>query len=181
VTRLFTQAWLQCAHASADGLWTLARGLARRQVDYRAVLSNADERRRHDFDGRGYLSERRLSEFCGFVLTTAVDQLDFMRDLLDLDRMQNRIMGYAERGEAAKELPAGSGLVLREIFLRGQIPRGEVARIVGVSPRTAQTVTGRLLRTGLLVSDSPKGPVRLGFPSAAAGSYLPDLFPAGAE
>jgi len=181
VTRLFTQAWLQCAHTSADGLWTLARGLARRQVDYRAVLSNADERRLHDFDGRGYLSERRLSEFCEFVLTTAVDQLDFMRDLLDLDRMQNRIMGHAERGEAAKELPAGSGLVLREVFLRGQIPRGEVARIIGVSPRTAQTVTGRLLRTGLLVSDSPKGPVRLGFPSAAAGSYLPNLFPAGAE
>jgi len=178
VTRLFTQAWLHCAQASADGLWTLARGLARRQTDYRAVLSNADERRLNDFDGRGYLSDRRLSEFCEFVLTAAVDQLDFMRELLDLDRMQNRIMSYAERGESEKELPAGSGLVLREVFLRGQIPRGDVARIIGVSPRTAQTVTGRLLTAGLLVSDSAKGRVRLGFPSTAAGSYFPNLFPA---
>lgn len=181
VTRLFTQAWLHCAQAAADGLWTLARGLARRQTDYRAVLSNADERRLNDFDGRGYLSDRRLSEFCEFVLTVAVDQLDFMRELLDLDRMQNRIMGYAQRGESAKELPAGTGLVLRDVFLRGQIPRGDVARIISVSPRTAQTVTGRLLTAGLLVSDSAKGPVRLGFPSTAAGDYFPNLFPAGAE
>lgn len=181
VTRLFTQAWLHCAQASADGLWTLARGLARHQADYRAVLSNADERRLNDFDGRGYLSDRRLSDFCEFLLTTAADQLDFMHELLDLDRMQHRILGFAARGEAAKELPAGSGLVLREVFLRGQIARGDVARIIGVSPRTAQTVTGRLLAAGLLVSDSAKGPVRLGFPSIAAGSYFPNLFPAGDE
>jgi Fic family protein len=57
VTRLFTQAWLHLAVASADGLWTLARGLARRQDHYKAALSNADERRLNDFDGRGYLSE----------------------------------------------------------------------------------------------------------------------------
>jgi Fic family protein len=133
----------------------------------------------NDFDGRGYLSDRRLSEFCEFLLTAALDQLNFMQELLDLDRMQNRITGYAERGEAAKDLASGSGLVLREIFLRGQIPRGDVARIIGVSPRTAQTVTGRLLAAGLLISDSAKGPIRLGFPSIAAGSYFPNLFPAG--
>lgn len=181
VIRLFTQAWLHGAEASGDGLWTLSRGLARRQPEYRAALANADERRLNDFDGRGYLSLRRLEEFCAFVLTTAVDELDFMRDLLDLDRMQLRLTGYAQRGEAAKELPAGSGLVLREVFLRGQIPRGDVARIIGVSPRTAQTVTGRLVTAGLLVSDSPKAPVRLGFPATAAGSCFPNLFPAGGE
>ena len=62
-----------------------------------------------------------------------------------------------------------------------QIPRGDVARIIGISPRTAQTVTGRLLKDGLLVSDSAKGPIRLGFPSRAAGSFLPNLFPVDPE
>jgi Fic family protein len=181
VTRLFTQAWLQAAGASADGLWTLSRGLARRQDHYKAALANADERRLNDFDGRGYLSDRRLGDCCEFLLQTALDQLDFMRVLLDLDSFQNRISGYAERRESSKELPAGSGLLLREVFLRGQIARGEAARIINVSPRTAQTVTGRLLAGGLLVSDSPKGAVRLGFPSDAAGSYFPNLFPAGAD
>ncbi len=181
VARLFTQAWLQLAGASADGLWTLSRGLARRQELYKAVLSNADERRLNDFDGRGYLSERRLSECCEFLLRTAGDQLEFMQGLLDLDRVQNRIAGYAERRESAKELPSGSGWVLREVFLRGQIARGEVARVINASPRTAQTVTGRLLQEGLLVSDSPKGPVRLGYSADASSHFFPNLFPAGAE
>jgi len=71
--------------------------------------------------------------------------------------------------------------VLREVFLRGQIARGEVARVINASPRTAQTVTGRLLQEGLLVSDSPKGPVRLGYCADASSHVFPNLFPAGAE
>ena len=181
VIRLFTQGWLQCAGTAADGLWTLARGLARRHQDYKAGLARADERRLNDFDGRGYLSQRRLEEFCEFALVTAVDQLDFMDELLDLSGMQRRILGYAERRESASELPKGAGAVLREVFLRGEIIRGEVARIIGASPRTAQTVTGRLLKQDLLRSDSPKGSLRLGFPATAAESYFPNLFPAGAE
>jgi Fic family protein len=181
VTRLFTQAWLHCAGAAADGLWTLARGFARKQQDYRVMLAGADERRLNDFDGRGYLSERRLVEFCEFALATAVDQLDFMHELLDLQGMEQRVAGYAERREAAAELPKGAASVLREVLLRGQIARGDVARIIGASLRTGQTVTGKLLRQGLLLSNSPKGPLRLGFPASAAGSYFPNLFPAGAD
>lgn len=181
VTRLFTQGWMQCAGAAAEGLWTLARGFARKQQDYKMMLARADEGRMNDYDGRGNLSERRLGEFCEFTLTTAVDQLDFMHELLDLQGMQRRIMGYAERRESASDLPKGAGAVLREVFLKGEIIRGEVAHIIAASPRTGQTVTGELLKQGLLLSDSPKGPLRLGFPSAAVGSYFPNLFPAGAD
>ena len=95
--------------------------------------------------------------------------------------MQRRIVGYAERRESALELPRGAGAVLGEAFLRGEIIRGDVARTIGASPRTGQTLTGELLKQGLLLSDSPKGPLRLGFPGTAAGSYFPDLFPAGAD
>ena len=45
-----------------------------------------------------------------------------MQELLDLDGMQRRILAYAERKESTKELPAGAGFVLRDIFLRGEIP-----------------------------------------------------------
>lgn len=180
VARLFTHAWLRKAEADGDGLWTLARGFARHQTDYRAALANADEKRRNDLDGRGYLSNRRLAEFCAFTLRTALDQLDFMRELLDLDGMTRRITGFAEREESARELPSGSALVLRAIFLRGEIPRGDVARIAGVSPRTGQTITRELLKRRLVLSDSAKRPIRLGFPADAASHYFPNLFPAGA-
>jgi Fic family protein len=181
VTRLFTHAWLRKAEADADGLWTLSRGFARHQTDYHAALANADEKRLNDLDGRGYLSDRRLAGFCEFTLRTALDQLDFMRELLDLDDMARRIAGFAQRHESTGELPSGAALVLREIFLRGEIPRGDVSRIAGVSPRTGQTITRELIRRRLVLSDSPKRPIRLGFPADAAGHYFPNLFPAGAE
>jgi Fic family protein len=180
VARLFTHAWLAKAGVDSDGLWTISRGLARRKPEYQATLANADEKRINDFDGRGYLSQRYLGEFCTFFLSTAADQVEFMGELLALEGMLNRIVGYAERGEYAKELPHGSVLVLRELFLRGEVARGEVARIIGASARTAQKVTGELLAKRLVSSGSPKGSLQLGFPADAAGDYFPNLYPAGA-
>jgi Fic family protein len=181
VARLFTHAWFIKVGVDSNGLWTISRGLARRNADYQASLANADEKRVNDYDGRGYLSQRYLGEFCQFFLGTAVDQVGFMEGLLSLDDMLNRIAGYAGRREAAKALPKGSGLVLKESFLRGEIARGDVARIIGASPRTAQKVTGKLLSHRLITSNSPKGPLRLGFPADAAGEYFPNLYPAGAD
>jgi Fic family protein len=110
-------------------------------------------------------------------LSTGVDQVEFMGELLALDRMVNRIVGYAERREYAKELPRGSALVLRELFLRGEVARGDIARIIGASPRTAQKVTGELVARRLVTSSSPKGPLQLGFPADAASEYFPNLYP----
>ena len=181
VARLFTHAWFVKAGIDGDGLWTLSRGLARRKAEYQAALANADEKRMNDYDGRGYLSQRYLGECCRFLLSTAVDQVEFMHELLALDGMLNRITGYGERRESAKELPSGCGRVLREIFLHGEIMRGEVSRIIGASPRTAQKVTGDLLSQRLVISGSPKGPLRLGFPADAAAHYFPNLYPAGTD
>src|SRR5260221_1144722 len=178
VARLFTHAWFAKAEVDGDGLWTISRGLARNRTEYRAALANADEKRMNDFDGRGYLSDRYLGRFCDFFLQTGVDQVDFMSGLLDLDRMQQRITACAQREEATGELMPGAGKVLCAIFLRGEITRGEVHQLVGVSPRTGQKLTGALLARRLTVSDSPKGPLRLGFPSEAAGFYFPNLYPA---
>jgi hypothetical protein len=67
------------------------------------------------------------------------------------------------------------------MFLRGEIARGEVSRIIGASPRTGQKVTAELLSQRLITSNSPKGPLRLGFPADAASYYFPNLYPAGAD
>ena len=61
------------------------------------------------------------------------------------------------------------------------MPAYRIIAIQSIMERTGQTVTGELLKQGLRLSDSPKGSLRLGFPAAAAGSYFPNLFPAGAD
>jgi hypothetical protein len=50
---------------------------------------------------------------------------------------------------------------------------------IGASPRTGQKLVGELLGRRLLISDSPKGRLRLEFPAEAAGHYFPNLYPAG--
>jgi Fic family protein len=181
VTRLFTQAWLWKSNAAGGGLWTLARGFARKQSDYKEMLARADERRLNDFDGRGALSDRRLAEFCEFTLQTAVDQTTFMAELLALDGVEQRIAAFGRRIESEEKVPQASSSVLRAVFLRGEITRGEVANLAGVSPRTAQKITKTILDLGLVSSASPKGELRFAIPSLAAASYFPNLFPAGAE
>jgi Fic family protein len=181
VTRLFTQAWFRKSDVASDGLWTLARGFARQQADYKAMLARADERRLNDFDGRGALSQQRLAEFCEFTLKTAIDQLAFMSELLELDRLQQRITAYGQRMESEEMLFKGSAAVLGEVFLRGEIRRGDVAKIADVSPRTAQKITRQLLDLGLADSITAKGSLRFAIPARAGASYFPNLFPAGAE
>ena len=58
-----------------------------------------------------------------------------------------------------------------------RISRGEVFRLIGMSERSGRDILGSLLQEGLLISDSPRGSVRLGFPTHAAGYWFPELYP----
>jgi Fic family protein len=181
VTRLFTHAYFIRIRVDGQGLWAISRGLARRRAEYMAALAGADARRRNDFDGRGNLSDEGLARFCRFFLGLAIDQVDFMTGLLDLDSMQERILYYAclwaKRARGGAAVPQ----LLRDVFLRGEVTRGEAARILQKPERTARRFLGRLIEDGLLVSDVPGAPVRLGFPASLVGYYFPRLYPEGVE
>lgn len=184
VIRLFTHAYLIKVKIEGHRLWMVSRGLARRREDYMAALASADLTRQGDLDGRGNLSDKGLAHFCKFFLSTAVDQVHFMTELLDLDSMQERILGFAElqlsrteRAAGKKEIPR----LLRDVFLRGEISRGEAALILQQPERSARRIIKSLLDQGLLVSNGVGAPVRLGFPVEHVGYYFPRLYPEGAE
>ncbi len=187
VTRLFSLAYARRAGLRGEGMWSIARGLARRRGEYYALLSAADSVRRYDSDGRGTLSLEALNAFCSFFIEIALDQVIFMRELLSLEKLGERLVAYAELREKHIAPPpedgedepfrAASGLLLREVFLRGEIRRGDAARITGASPAWSRKMLGTLLREKLLVSASPKGPVRISFPAHANNYLFPSLFP----
>jgi len=179
LTRLFTHAFQIRTGLDANGLWTISRGLSRRRESYLATLGAADQPRAGDLDGRGSLSSRGLSAFCKFFFETALDQIQFMRGVLDIEGLQQRMAGYVERRAASRELAPEAAYVLREVTLRGEVPRGDISRVTGKPERTARRILGQLLNEELLVSDTPKGPVRLGLPSKAVGYYFPRLYPEG--
>ncbi len=181
VVRLFTHAYFIKARLEGHGLWTVSRGFARRRDDYITALASADRQRENDLDGRGNLSARGLAQFCKFFMDTSLDQVEFMSSLLELDTVLKRISNYAERWATEDGTPKEVRHVLTEAFLRGELARGDVARITGKPDRTARRMLGRLLNAGLVVSDTAKGAIRLGFPSKCVGYYFPRLYPEGVE
>ncbi len=181
VTRLFTHAYMVKAHIDGHGLWTVSRGLARNRNGYMGALAGADEHRHGDLDGRGNLSNKGLLDFCTFFLKTALDQISFMSERLELDGILRRIEGYVGRQASFGKLPLEANYLLREAFLRGEVPRGEVARITGKPDRTARRILKDLLDKKLLTSDSERAPVRLSFPTKVVGYYFPQLYPEGVE
>lgn len=161
-----------------NSLWSVARGLARNVDTYKSQLSDADEPRKVDLDGRGALSERALVEFCRFFLNAAVDQITYMRSVLNPSELLRRMEIYTEEEIRAGRLPNGAFPLLREAVLAGEFERGKAPSITGYAERTARIALSALTDKGLLISDTPKAPVRLGLPLAVIERWFPALYPA---
>ena len=176
VTRLMSHAML-LRLGVGNPLWSVARGLARTVNEYKRLLEEADERRTSDVDGRGTLSEKALVDFCRYFLTVCIDQVEFMAALLDTAELLQRIRLHVDEETAAGRLPEGSFPLLREALLAGEFDRGRAADLTGYRERRARLTLSALVKRGLLVSDGPKTPVRLGFPIDAVERWFPRLYP----
>lgn len=186
MARLYTEAYFQRIPVVGYGLWSVSRGFARRNADYKAALSWADARRRNDLDGRGNLSNEGLIQFCRFFLEVCLDQVEYMADLLKLEELIQRTRHYIDlrnrgivpgpSGKKQPLRPEAAGM-LQEVLVHGVSTRGDVIQASGLKERTGRSLLRLLLEEGLLVSDTPKGEVRLGFPIHAAGWFFPDLYP----
>lgn len=176
VARLMSYAMLKQA-TNTTGIWSIARGLARNEQAYKDHLEYCDHPRRSGLDGRGALSETALAEFTTFFLDTCLDQVNFMESLVQPSSLVSRVLRWASDEITAGRLPQRSELVLENLFVRGTLDRGDVARVSGASERTARRVTSALVDRQVVVTDSPRSPLRLGFPVAVAHHWLPGLFP----
>lgn len=176
VTRLMSYATLFRA-LDTGGLWSVARGLARKQDEYKKHLAACDEMRRGDRDGRGHLGEAALSDFTKFFLEVCIDQSKFMSDLMQPRSLRDRILKWAEEEISYGKLPAKAGRVLDAILFRGSLPKAEVAEVLGQSDRSARTTTTALSSQGIITSKGARGDWQLAFPAKLAPRIAPGLFP----
>lgn len=184
VTRLFSYAYLKKVKMESLGLWSISRGFARRSDEYRQFLAVADAGRKGDYDGRGNLTEKGLHRFCEFFFEVTEDQISFMKELLQLEKLRERIVGYVNlRSEnmipGEKPLRPEARYVLAEIMMRGEVARGEVKRISGLGERTARDLTSQLESEELVKSNGHRSPLRFYIPSKVVGYYFPSLYPEG--
>lgn len=177
VARLMSYAALKRFGLGSE-LWSVARGLAREKEKYKSLLQAADGRRSGDLDGRGTLSQKALIGFSDFFLRICIDQIEYMSALLDFKTLSERMRLYVDEKVALKELPKGSYALLREALMAGEFERGKVEEFTGLKDRAARDVLYALQKKGLLVSDTPRGAVRLGFPIDVVERWFPLLYPA---
>ena len=176
VARLMSYATL-LQSLDTGGIWSIARGLARREQTYKQHLIACDATRRNDLDGRGQLSEEALAGFTRFFLQTCLDQVTFMEELLQPEKLRARIKLWADEEIATGALPNKAGIVLDAIVYKGELPRGELPDLLDTSPRSARRVVSALMDRGVITASTTKSPLRIAFPAKFASRWMPGLFP----
>ena len=176
VARLMSHAMLLRSGVGSS-LWSAARGLARNAERYKSALARADDGRYGDTDGRGSLSDQALGGFTRFFLDTCIDQVQFMESLLQPSELLRRMKLYIDDEVSARRLPRGSLPLLREALLTGELDRGRAADLTGYRERRGRQILSTLIDRGLLVSQGPRAPVRLGFPLDVVEVWFPRLYP----
>ena len=176
VARLMSHAMLLNT-LDTGAVWSVARGLARSVDAYKGHLAACDQTRRNDLDRRGNLSEEALAAFTDFFLRTCIDQVTFMEELMQPDRLRARILLWAEEEIRLDKLPPKSGKILEAVLYRGELPRAEAAGAVGTGERHARRIVAALVKRGVLAADGARAPLRLVFPAALAARWMPGLFP----
>lgn len=137
------------------------------------MMDATDAPRAGDLDGRGNLSLAALVAFVEWFCEVMLDQLTFMTELLEFEKLEARLVSYVQRELG---LPSTAGALVRDILIRGEVGRGEASRITGLRDRAARDVLSQLTTSGLLVSATPKGPVSLRISATAAETLFPWLF-----
>lgn len=176
VARLMSYATL-LQTLDTGGIWSIARGLARSEQAYKQHLTACDATRRNDLDGRGHLSEETLAKFTQFFLETCLDQVKFMKELVQPEKLRTRIKRWADEEVATDKLPKQAGAVLEAILYRGELPRGDVPNLLDTSDRTARRVVSALVERGVITARTTKSPLRITFPAKLASRWMPGLFP----
>lgn len=175
VARILLDAMLRSCGVNRTSVWSMSRGFAKSQAAYKNALAGADLPRQGDYDGRGNLSEKKLVDWCSYSMHTAKDQASYMGELFGLDTLRKRIDQFFQ--VVRLDLKPESAKLLMHAITVGEFDRMEAGRLTGMPERTARQVLASLVKEKFLVSDSPKGRVRAGFPHASLEYIFPSLYP----
>jgi Fic family protein len=181
VSRLFTDTALKLVGLDSYGMWCVSRGLARSNSNYKFHLANADAAQQGMLDGRGPLSEKGLMGFCGNMIETALDQVSYISDTLELTTMRKRINSYVQARiddrvqGVSSDIKKSAGLVLYSAFLQGELSRSDAMALTGLKERSGRRLLSSLKSDGLISETSSKSPFRWEIPEHAELWYFPNL------
>ena len=182
--RLHTHLVLHAA-GMTQGLWSPMRGFARTHEQYYAKLNNADLPRRNDLDGRGPLSQEELVAFVRYFLEVCLDQVQFMRDRLDLQTLKERLKALLLSLQASPwEIGSEKSVIKMEaleplhyVAMSGALDRSRFISMTGLEDRTGRRILASLLDFGILRAETARAPVEIAIPLNSLRFLFPNLWP----
>jgi len=161
-------------------LWSVSRGLANAEVQYKKFLAACDQDRQGDLDGRGSLSEKALTEFSAFFLSICLEQVRFMRKVMRLDEIGSHIDRWVETvsaygdPESENRLHPAAGRILKAVLNDGALSVANCRTLVG-SGVDATEIVEQLKHHGVVTVRGDA--VSFTLPAHRAERFLPGLFP----
>jgi Fic family protein len=166
-------------------LWSVSRGLANYEAQYKALVAACDQARQGDLDGRGNLSEKALTEFSAFFLNICLEQVRFMRKVMRLDEIGSHIDRWVETASAygdrtsvqnvsGHRLHPAAARVLKAVLHDGALSLANCRTLVESGVEAAEVIA-QLKHQGVV---SVRGEVvSFTLPAHRAERFLPGLFP----
>jgi hypothetical protein len=159
-------------------LWSLSRGLARRQEEYHAALNTTDSTQDLQVAGGVQLSDKAFLGFIELMLDVCHQEVDYMTTALNRHQLRRSVAHayrtnprLTEAGVSLKTMPA-----LLALLIQGTLPRSVFITFTGLPPKIASDQLNRLLNLDIVVSP-PSNLQRLevGLPAWFAQVLLPDV------
>jgi hypothetical protein len=159
-------------------LWSLARGLTRRQEEYHAALNTTESTQDVRVAGGVLLSDKSLLGVIELMLDICHEEVDYMTTALSRHQLREFVTHtyrtnsqLTDAGICSETMPA-----LLALLIQGSLPRTEFVTFTGLPREAASDQLNRLLNLGIVVSP-PSNLQRLevGLPAWFAQALLPDF------
>lgn len=159
-------------------LWSLSRGLARRQDEYLTALAMTDRTRDSELNGSVQLSGKASFTFVEFMLDVCHEEVDYMTAALNRRKLRESVT-HAFRTHSRlqeKGIRPETGPAFLALLIQGALARAEFETFTGLQRETASDQLSRLINLGLVVS-SPSNlhMLEVDLPVWFAQEILPDL------
>lgn len=159
-------------------LWSLSRGLNRRQEEYRAALNTTESTQDVQLAGGVKISDKALLGFIDFMLDVCHEEVDYMTTALNRHQLRESVdhayrtnSRLTEAGVSSETMPA-----LLALLIQGSLPRIEFVTFTGLPREAASNQLNRLLNLGIVVSPTSNlQRLEVGLPAWFAQVLLPDF------
>lgn len=159
-------------------LWSLSRGIARRQEEYHAALGITGGTQERQLASGFQRTDKASLTFIEFMLDVCHEEVDYMTTALSRHQLRESVAHayrtssrLTEAGVSPETIPA-----LLALLIQGSLPRIEFVTFTGLPREAASDQLNRLLNLGIVVSP-PSNIQRLevGLPAWFAQVLLPDF------